>query len=81
MYQQRQRSVEVRPNTLRDQSAPNTFRTSGPPASARGQRPARGVPRATPVQRLTRPRAPTWVYLVLLGLALFVALYLLSGTP
>jgi hypothetical protein len=62
-------SVVVRPNTLRGQAAPNTFRP----------RIAAGTPAApTPV---TKRRLPVWVLAAAIALALILAVYLLNPTP
>jgi hypothetical protein len=73
--------VEVRPNTLRDQSAPNTFRRQAGPGTVGRQDLNSGRGNAAPPRRVVRPQLRLWVYVVLAVLVVFVALYLLSGTP
>ena len=74
-------NLEVRPNTLRDQMAPNTFRAATPP-----RRPDRSQAPTGPGsgrQRL-RPMAvqtPRWVYVALGVVAIVIALFLLQGMP
>jgi hypothetical protein len=73
---------EVRPNTLRDQRAPNTFRVTGAPGTP-GSRQAlnSGGGNMAPLGRLARPRLSIWVYVVVAVLAVLVLLYLLQGVP
>jgi hypothetical protein len=73
--------VEVRPNTLRDQMAPNTFRTaSAPRRPDAGQSMARsGGRRRRPM--VARPQTPRWVYVALGLLAIVIALYLMQAMP
>ncbi len=80
-YQQRGPG-EVRPNTLRDQRAPNTFRAATTPGTP-GSRQAlnRGGGNMAPLGRLARPQLSLWVYLVVAVLAVLVVLYLLQGVP
>ena len=73
--------LEVRPNTLRDQRSPNTFRNQSGPGPAGGQDLNSGGGKAAPPRRMARPQLRLWVYLALAVLVVFVALYLLSGTP
>ena len=73
--------VVVRPNTLRDQTAPNTLRSQAGPGSAGKQGLNRGGGKAAPRRPLTRPQLRIWVYVALAVLVVFVALYLLGGTP
>ncbi len=70
---------DVRPNTLRDQRAPNTFRNQAV-AGAGGERDLNaGGGNAGPRRRATR--LPLWVYAALVVVAVFVALYLLNALP
>ncbi len=73
---------EVRPNTLRDQRAPNTFRAA-PAPGAPGSRQAlnRGGGNMAPLGRVARSQGSLWVYLVVAVLAVLVILYLLQGAP
>jgi hypothetical protein len=71
--------VEVRPNTLRDQMAPNTFR-----AASAARRPDEGQSMAGGRGRrrrpmVARPQAPRWTYVALGLLAIVIALYLMRG--
>ena len=82
--------VEVRPNTLRDQRPPNTFRTkpgTASPDAARYQNRLRiGVggarskrtPRPGPV---ARPGLSRWMYVALALLGFVVVMYLINGAP
>jgi len=73
--------LEVRPNTLRDQRAPNTFRSQAGrgPAGKRGLNSGGG--NAAPPGRMARPQLRLWVSLVVVVLAVLVTQYLLTGTP
>ena len=73
--------LEVRPNTLRDQAAPNTFRRQAGPGTVGTQDLNSGGGKAAPPRRMARPQLRVWVYVALAVLVVFVALYLLSGTP
>ena len=80
-YQQRGPG-EVRPNTLRDQRAPNTFRAvTAPGTPGSRQELNRGGGNAAPLRRIPRPQLSIWVYLVVAVLVVLVALFLLTGTP
>ena len=72
-------STEVKPNILRDQRAPNTFRSqAGPGAEGRlDLNPGGGI--AAPGPRLARGRLPIWVYLAVVIVVVYVALMLLSS--
>ncbi|MGC8635321.1 MAG: hypothetical protein ACP5VP_11835 [Candidatus Limnocylindrales bacterium] len=80
MTDQQHGPLEVRPNTLRDERAPNTFRVQTGPGNpaARPERNAGGGNMA-PLGRIPRPRVSIWVYAVALLLALFFVLYILQG--
>ena len=82
MTDQQSRPGEVRPNTLRDQRAPNTFRAA-PAPGAPGSRQAlnRGGGYMAPLSRVARSQGSLWVYLVVAVLAVLVILYLLQGAP
>ena len=73
--------LEVRPNTLRDQTAPNTLRSQAGPGSAGKQDLNSGGGTAARRRPLARPQVRLWVYVALAVLVVFVALYLLNGTP
>ena len=73
--------AEVRPNILRDQTAPNTLRSQTGPGSAGKQDLNSGGGKAAPRRRLARPQLRLWVFVALAVLVIFVALYLLNGTP
>lgn len=73
--------LEVRPNTLRDQTAPNTLRSQAGPGSAGQQDLNSGGGRAAPRRSLARPQLRPWVYVALAVLVVVVAFYLLNGTP
>ena len=68
---------DVRPNTLRDQRAPNTFRNQAVEAGGRDLNAGGG--NAGPRSRATR--LSLWVYLIVAVVAALVALYLLNGLP
>ncbi|MGC8633235.1 MAG: hypothetical protein ACP5VP_00975 [Candidatus Limnocylindrales bacterium] len=74
--------LEVRPNTLRDERAPNTFRVQTGPGNpaARPERNAGGGNMA-PLGRILRPQVSVWVYVALAVLAVLVVLFLFTGTP
>ena len=73
---------EVRPNTLRDQRAPNTFR-SQVVAGANGGRQQlnSGGGNMGPLRRISRPQVSLWVYVVAAVLAVMVVLYVMQGAP
>jgi hypothetical protein len=73
--------TEVRPNTLQGQSAPNTFRSQTGSGAAGKQYLNSGGGNAAPPRRLAVPRLPIGAFVVLAVVLIFVALYLLSGTP
>jgi hypothetical protein len=73
--------LEVRPNILRDQTAPNTLRSQSGAGSAGKQDLNSGGGKAAPPTRMAGPQLRLWVFVALTGLVVFVALYLLSGTP
>jgi hypothetical protein len=73
--------LEVRPNTLRDQRAPNTFRNQAGPGADGGRDLNAGGGNAAPGRRTARPQVRLWVYMALAVVAVFVALYLLNGLP
>lgn len=69
---------DVRPNTLRDQRAPNTFRNQAVEGTG-GRDLNAGGGNAGPRSRATR--LSLWVYLIVAVVAALVALYLLNGLP
>ena len=71
---------EVRPNTLRDQRAPNTFRVTGV-AGNRGSRQQlnSGGGNMGPLRRIPRPHVSLWVYVLAAALAVVLVLVLLSA--
>jgi hypothetical protein len=73
--------AEVRPNILRDQTVPNTLRSQTGPGSAGTQDLNSGGGKAAPRRPLARPPLGAWVYVALAVLVVFVALFLLNGTP
>jgi hypothetical protein len=73
--------VEVRPNTLRDQMAPNTFRTASAPRRPDGQQTTTGIGRQGRRRTVVRPQTPRWAYVALGVLAIVIALYLMRGMP
>ena len=72
-------STEVKPNTLRDQRPPNTFRSqAGPGAEGRQDlNPGGGI--TAPRTRRARGRLPLWVYVAVVIVVVYVALMLLSS--
>jgi hypothetical protein len=72
--------LEVRPNTLRDQTAPNTLRSQAGPGSAGRQDLNSGSAKASPRRSLVRPQLRLSVYVALAALVVVSALYLLNGT-
>ena len=82
MTVQRSGPGEVRPNALRDQRVPNTFRAATAPGiPGSRQELNRGGGSMGPLRRMPRPQASMWVYLVVAVLAVLVVLYLLQGAP
>jgi hypothetical protein len=73
--------VVVRPNLLRDQTAPNTLRSQSGPGPVGGQDLNSGGGKAAPHRPLARPQLRVWVYVALAVLAVLVTLYLLTRTP
>jgi len=73
--------VVVRPNILRDQTAPNTLRSQFGAGSAGKQDLNSGGGKAAPRRPLARPQLRLWVYVALAVLVVLIALYLLTGTP
>jgi hypothetical protein len=73
--------LEVRPNTLRDQSAPNTFRRKAGSGPVDRQVLNRGGGNAGPPRRVARPGLRPWVYVALAVLVVVIALYVLGGMP
>ncbi len=80
--------VEVRPNTLRDQTPPNTFRTRPVVASQDGRvdqnRLGAGVARSRRTSRpgsAARPGLSPVVYVAMALLVFILVLYLLNGAP
>jgi hypothetical protein len=71
---------EVRPNTLRDQRAPNTFRvTKGPGTPGSRQELNAGGGSMGPLGRIARPQVSIRVLVVVAVLALLLVLVLLSA--
>jgi type VI protein secretion system component VasF len=72
-------STEVKPNTLRDQRAPNTFRSqAGPGAEGRQDlNPGGGI--TDPRTRRARGRLPLWVYVAVVIVVVYVAFLLLRS--
>jgi len=73
--------VEVRPNTLRDQMAPNTFRTASAPRRPDGPLAMPGGGGQGRRRMVARPQPPRWAYVALGVLAIVIALYLMQGMP
>ena len=73
--------TEVRPNTLKGQSVPNTFGTRVDSASGARQYLNSGGGNMAPPSRLALPQVALRVYVAIAVLLIFVALYLLTGTP
>jgi len=73
--------VEVRPNTLRDQMAPNTFRTAEAPRRPDRRRATTGTGRRGSRPVVALPQTPRWAYVALGVLAIVIALYLMQGIP
>lgn len=75
-------SVVVRPNTLRDQMAPNTFHPRIAPGTPAGNRASTsGAPSAAAPKPVTKRRLPIRVLAAAIALALILAVYLLNPTP
>ena len=71
---------DVRPNTLRDQRAPNTFRvTTAPGTPGSRQELNSGGGNMAPLRSRPRPRVSIWVYVVAAVLAVMLVLVLLQG--
>ena len=73
-------SAEVRPNILRDQSIPNTFRSQTGPGGSGRQDLNSGGGKAAPRLRPIRRRPPVWVYVAVAVVVAYVALLLLSSS-
>ena len=73
--------VVVRPNILRDQTAPNTLRSQFGPGSGGKQDLNSGGGKAAPRRPLARPQLRLWAYVALAVLVVLIALCLLTGTP
>jgi hypothetical protein len=73
--------VEVRPNTLRDQTVPNTFRSQGPPTALGRQGKGDRWGKAAPTRRVVRLQLPLWVYVVVVVLVFLVFSLLLTPSP
>ena len=71
----------VRPNILRDQTAPNTLRSQSGPGPVDTQDLNSRGGKAAPRRPLARPQLRVWVYVALAVLAVLVTLYLLTRTP
>ena len=74
-------NVDVRPNTLRDQMAPNTFRASTPPRRPDRSQAQTGAGSGRQRLRPMAAQTPRWVYVALGALAIVIALFLLQGMP
>jgi hypothetical protein len=72
--------IEVRPNTLQGESMPNTFRSQAG-SGTEGRRLNSGGGNAAPSRRRAVPQLSLRAFVALAALVVFVALYLLSGTP
>jgi hypothetical protein len=70
---------EVRPNTLRDQRTPNTFRSQTGPGAAGAQDLNSGGGTAAPRLRSARRRLPLWVYLAIAVVVVCVVVLVLSS--
>ena len=81
MTERRASPVEVRPNTLQGQSVPNTFRSDAGYGTAPTQYLNKGGGNMAPPDRRSVPMLPVRAFVVLAVVLIFVALYLLSGTP
>jgi hypothetical protein len=73
--------VVVRPNILRDQTAPNTLRSQSGPGPVDTQDLNSRGGKAASRRPLARPQLRVWVYVALAVLAVLVTLYLLTRTP
>ncbi len=73
--------VEVRPNTLRDQMAPNTFRAAPAPRRPDAPQTAAGSGGRRRRSMVARTQTPRLVYVGLGLLAIVIALYLMQGMP
>jgi hypothetical protein len=72
--------VEVRPNTLKGQSVPNTFGTRIDSGTGARQYLNSGGGNMAPPRRLSLPQLPLRVYVVIAVVLILVALYVLTGT-
>jgi hypothetical protein len=72
--------LEVRPNTLKGQSVPNTFGTRIDSGTGARQYLNSGGGNMAPPRRLALPQLALRVYVAIAVLFVFVALYLLTGT-
>jgi len=73
--------VEVQPNTLHGQSVPNTFRSDSGSGTAPMQYLNKGGGNMAAPSRRAVPMVPVRTFVVLAVILIFVALYLLTGTP
>ncbi len=73
-------SFEVRPNTLKGQSVPNTFGTQIDSGAAARQYLNSGGGNMAPPRRSALPQLALRVYVAVALLLVFVALYVLTGT-
>lgn len=73
--------VVVRPNTLEGQSEPNTFRSQTGSRTVGKQYLNSGGGNMAPPRRLAVPKVSLQVAVALAVLVIFVAVYLLVGTP
>jgi hypothetical protein len=71
----------VRPNTLSDERAPNTFRTQAAPRAVGTQDRDTGGGNAGSPGLQSLPRLRLWVWVALAVLVVIVAVLLLNGAP
>jgi hypothetical protein len=70
----------VRPNTLRDQRAPNTFRVTGAPGTPGSRQQLNsGGGNMGPLRRIPRPQVSLWVYVLAAVLAVVLVLVVLQA--
>lgn len=73
--------IEVQPNTLQGQSMPNTFRSQAGSGTVGKQYLNSGGGNTAPPTRLALPQVPVRLVIVVAVIVVFIALYVLSGTP
>ena len=80
MTNQQGEPYEVRPNTLRDQRAPNTFRNQAVAGADGGRQQLNsGGGNMGRLRGIARPQVSLWVYVVAAVLAVLLVLVLLSA--